>query len=81
MRVPGSPLIKGMFWLDDVKLTRLKPLPPIIRHRITLPMPVNRCSYRLDLLTISLRLPSYRPTRMYSILVLLQSVGWAGNSQ
>jgi hypothetical protein len=21
MRVPGSPLIKGTFWLDDVKLT------------------------------------------------------------
>jgi hypothetical protein len=21
MRVPGNPLIKGTFWLDDVKLT------------------------------------------------------------
>ena len=81
MQVPGSPLIKGMFWLDDVKLTLAQTAAADHQDRITLPMPVNRCSYRLDLLTISLRLPSYRPTRIYSIRVLLQSVGWAGNSQ
>ena len=26
MRVPGNPLIKGTFWLDDVKLTPLAPV-------------------------------------------------------
>ena len=25
MRVPGNPLIKGTFWLDDVKLTAVAP--------------------------------------------------------
>ena len=25
MRVPGNPLIKGTFWLDDVKLTPVAP--------------------------------------------------------
>jgi len=25
MRVPGNPLIKGIFWLDDVKLTGVVP--------------------------------------------------------
>jgi hypothetical protein len=26
MRVPGNPLIKGTFWLDDVKLTPVAPV-------------------------------------------------------
>ena len=41
MRVPGNPLIKVTFWLDDVKLT-LAPTPAAgDRHRLTLPVPVN----------------------------------------
>jgi hypothetical protein len=60
MRVPGNPLIKGTFWLDDVKLTWLKPQRSITRHRVTLPMLVHRCSRRLDVLTISLGFPSCR---------------------
>jgi hypothetical protein len=50
MRAPGNPLIKGTFWLDDVNSPWLKPLRPITRHRVTLPMLVNRCSHRLDAL-------------------------------
>ena len=48
MRVPGNPLIKGTFWLDDVRLILgSNRCGPMTKHRVTVPMLVNRCCHGL----------------------------------